>query len=209
MPPSILKSRVREGSPQPQGATWDGQGSTSPCSPPMPRKWNCACSTIPAKRSRAHRTARIHRRDVARLSAGVRPGTIYGYRVHGPYEPEAGHRFNPNKLLLDPVRQGASSATLQMGSGDASATRSAHPDERPDVRRARQRAVHAEMRGRSTRPSLGGATGRRRCRGTDHRLRNPRARLHQAASRRCRSICAAPIAGLGRKAVVDYIKRSA
>jgi glycogen operon protein len=33
---------------------------------------------------------------------GVGPGTVYGYRVHGPYEPEAGHRFNPNKLLLDP-----------------------------------------------------------------------------------------------------------
>ena len=32
----------------------------------------------------------------------ARPGTIYGYRVHGPYEPEQGHRFNPNKLLLDP-----------------------------------------------------------------------------------------------------------
>ena len=32
----------------------------------------------------------------------ARPGTIYAYRVHGPYEPEAGHRFNPNKLLLDP-----------------------------------------------------------------------------------------------------------
>ncbi len=35
------------------------------------------------------------------------PGTIYGYRVHGPYEPEAGHRFNPNKLLLDPYARGA------------------------------------------------------------------------------------------------------
>ncbi len=32
----------------------------------------------------------------------ARPGTNYGYRVHGPYEPEAGHRFNPSKLLLDP-----------------------------------------------------------------------------------------------------------
>ncbi len=29
-------------------------------------------------------------------------GTVYGYRVHGPFEPHAGHRFNPNKLLLDP-----------------------------------------------------------------------------------------------------------
>ena len=32
----------------------------------------------------------------------VRPGQRYGYRVHGPYEPAAGHRFNPHKLLLDP-----------------------------------------------------------------------------------------------------------
>ncbi|MBO9197985.1 glycogen debranching protein GlgX [Rhizobium sp. 16-449-1b] len=34
--------------------------------------------------------------------AGVGPGTVYGYRAHGPYDPQAGHRFNPNKLLLDP-----------------------------------------------------------------------------------------------------------
>ncbi|MEO8278854.1 MAG: glycogen debranching protein GlgX [Ideonella sp.] len=33
---------------------------------------------------------------------GLKAGTRYGYRVHGPYEPENGHRFNPNKLLLDP-----------------------------------------------------------------------------------------------------------
>jgi glycogen operon protein len=33
---------------------------------------------------------------------GANPGLVYGYRVHGPYEPEAGHRFNPFKLLLDP-----------------------------------------------------------------------------------------------------------
>ena len=32
----------------------------------------------------------------------ARPGTVYGYRVHGPYKPAAGHRFNSNKLLLDP-----------------------------------------------------------------------------------------------------------
>ncbi len=33
---------------------------------------------------------------------GVGPGTLYGYRVHGPYAPDEGHRFNPNKLLIDP-----------------------------------------------------------------------------------------------------------
>ncbi len=34
--------------------------------------------------------------------AGLKPGQIYGYRVYGPYKPEEGHRFNPNKLLFDP-----------------------------------------------------------------------------------------------------------
>ncbi|TXI00216.1 MAG: glycogen debranching protein GlgX [Rhizobium sp.] len=33
---------------------------------------------------------------------GLRPGALYGYRVHGPFDPENGHRFNPNKLLVDP-----------------------------------------------------------------------------------------------------------
>jgi glycogen operon protein len=37
---------------------------------------------------------------------GLKPGQVYGYRVHGPFEPEAGHRFNPNKLLLDPYARG-------------------------------------------------------------------------------------------------------
>jgi isoamylase len=34
--------------------------------------------------------------------AGIRAGQRYGFRVHGPYEPRAGHRFNPHKLLVDP-----------------------------------------------------------------------------------------------------------
>ncbi|WP_426239517.1 glycogen debranching protein GlgX [Pararhizobium sp. DWP1-1-3] len=33
---------------------------------------------------------------------GLKPGTLYGYRVHGPYDPANGHRFNANKLLIDP-----------------------------------------------------------------------------------------------------------
>ncbi len=33
----------------------------------------------------------------------VQPGQLYGYRVHGPYEPEKGHRFNAAKLLIDPT----------------------------------------------------------------------------------------------------------
>ncbi len=36
------------------------------------------------------------------LLPDMRPGQVYGYRVHGPYDPQSGHRFNPAKLLLDP-----------------------------------------------------------------------------------------------------------
>jgi isoamylase len=38
----------------------------------------------------------------------VRPGALYGYRVDGPYDPDAGHRFNPNKLLIDPYAKAVS-----------------------------------------------------------------------------------------------------
>ncbi len=41
---------------------------------------------------------------------GVGPGTLYGYRAHGPFAPEKGHRFNPNKLLLDPYTREMSGA---------------------------------------------------------------------------------------------------
>jgi isoamylase len=36
------------------------------------------------------------------FAPGVGPGQRYGYRVHGPWDPDRGHRFNPAKLLLDP-----------------------------------------------------------------------------------------------------------
>ncbi|MFL5809294.1 MAG: glycogen debranching protein GlgX, partial [Flavisolibacter sp.] len=43
---------------------------------------------------------------------GLKPGQMYGYRVHGPYEPQYGYRFNPNKLLIDPYAK-AISGTVQ------------------------------------------------------------------------------------------------
>jgi isoamylase len=41
----------------------------------------------------------------------VRPGQLYGYRVHGPYEPERGHRFNAHKILLDPYAKAVARTT--------------------------------------------------------------------------------------------------
>ncbi|HEV2675623.1 MAG TPA: glycogen debranching protein GlgX [Aliidongia sp.] len=91
------------GKPYPMGATWDGAG-------------------VNFSLFSAHATAvdlclfdPTGMREVARLKMPeytdqawhgylpeARPGLLYGYRVHGPYEPKNGHRFNRHKLLIDP-----------------------------------------------------------------------------------------------------------
>jgi len=94
---------IHEGLPYPQGAKWDGRGT------------NFALFSANATRvelclfdpSGSHEVERIVLPEYTDeiyhgYLENVGPGTIYGYRVHGPYEPENGHRFNPNKLLLDP-----------------------------------------------------------------------------------------------------------
>ncbi|HZH52200.1 MAG TPA: glycogen debranching protein GlgX [Microvirga sp.] len=102
-PPIINRSRIREGRPYPLGASWDGLGV------------NFALFSAHATRVELCIFDQSGEREIERIDLpeytdevwhgylpDARPGTIYGYRVHGPYEPEAGHRFNPNKLLLDP-----------------------------------------------------------------------------------------------------------
>jgi isoamylase len=97
------KSRLREGSPFPLGATWTGLGV------------NFALFSANATKVELCLFNDSGEREVERIVLpeftdevwhgylpDARPGTIYGYRVHGPYEPENGHRFNPAKLLLDP-----------------------------------------------------------------------------------------------------------
>jgi isoamylase len=57
--------------------------------------------------------------------AGIGHGQLYGYRVHGPYAPERGHRFNPAKLLLDPYARALS------GSVGWNPSLASHPDGAP------------------------------------------------------------------------------
>ena len=95
--------RISEGRPHPLGATWDGLGV------------NFALFSAHAERVELclfdeQGTRELERIDLPEYTDEVfhgylrdaRPGTVYGYRVHGPYAPAEGHRFNPNKLLLDP-----------------------------------------------------------------------------------------------------------
>ena len=95
--------RVSEGSPFPRGATWDGKGVNFACSPPTRPRSRSACSTATASASWSGSSCpSTPTRSGTAMCRTSGPATVYGYRVHGPYEPDAGHRFNPNKLLLDP-----------------------------------------------------------------------------------------------------------
>ncbi|MER2537058.1 MAG: glycogen debranching protein GlgX [Rhizobiaceae bacterium] len=94
---------VQPGLPYPLGATWDGSGVNFALFSANAKKVEL-CLFDPAGRREVERVALPEFTDEVwhGYLPDVRPGQLYGYRVHGPYAPEAGHRFNPNKLLLDP-----------------------------------------------------------------------------------------------------------
>jgi isoamylase len=94
---------ILPGKPYPQGATWDGtganfsiysEGATGVELCLFDEPWGGQCRTICIRESTGH----VWHCYVP----GVRLGQYYGFRIHGPYEPEKGHRFNPAKLLIDP-----------------------------------------------------------------------------------------------------------
>ncbi len=92
------------GRPFPLGATWDGEGTNFALfSEHAERVELCLIDEDPAcgERERIRLTEQTNLMWHVYLP-GVGPGQIYGYRVHGPYEPQAGLRFNSNKLLFDP-----------------------------------------------------------------------------------------------------------
>jgi isoamylase len=96
--------RVWPGSPYPLGATWDGAGvNFALFSEHAQQVGLCLFDSVDS-------AVESHRIDLPEQTDQVwhgylpdaRPGHLYGFRLHGPYEPQAGHRFNANKLVLDP-----------------------------------------------------------------------------------------------------------
>jgi isoamylase len=96
--------RIRPGAPYPLGSTWDGAGVNFA----LFSENATGVELCLFEGDRGHtEQARIPMMEQTDLVwhvyvPGLRPGQRYGYRVHGPYDPPAGHRFNPAKLLLDP-----------------------------------------------------------------------------------------------------------
>jgi isoamylase len=88
----------------PLGATWDGEGVNFSLYAEHATAvelclFNSTEDEIESEKikftERSHQVWHIY-------LPGIKPGQLYGYRVYGPYEPENGHRYNPNKLLIDP-----------------------------------------------------------------------------------------------------------
>ncbi|MBZ9822168.1 glycogen debranching protein GlgX [Mesorhizobium sp. CA4] len=94
---------TKPGLPFPLGATWDGSGTNFALFSANATKVELCLFDQTGRRELDRVLLPEHTEEVWHgYLAEVRPGQLYGYRVHGPYAPEAGHRFNPNKLLLDP-----------------------------------------------------------------------------------------------------------
>jgi glycogen operon protein len=96
--------RVWPGDPYPLGATWTGVGVNFALFSAHATKVElCLFDVSDASRESARITLSEHTDMVWHaFLPDARPNQLYGYRVHGPYEPAAGHRFNPNKVVMDP-----------------------------------------------------------------------------------------------------------
>jgi glycogen operon protein len=96
--------RIWHGSPYPLGATFDGAGVNFALFSDHATKVELCLFDDPADAKESHRIALPERTYAVwhGYFPDLKPGQVYGYRVHGPYLPEEGHRFNPAKLLLDP-----------------------------------------------------------------------------------------------------------
>ena len=98
------------GSPFPLGATWDGEGTNFALYSENASRVEL-CLYNENNSSRASAIFNLHEQShyVWHIYLpGVHPGQLYGYHVHGPYDPAQGHRFNKNKLLIDPYAKAIS-----------------------------------------------------------------------------------------------------
>lgn len=104
-----METKINTGSPYPLGATYDGEGV------------NFALFSENAEAVELYLYDSSNQQEIENFKitekthqvwhiyvSGIKPGQLYGYRVHGPYDPAQGHRFNPHKLLIDPYAKAIS-----------------------------------------------------------------------------------------------------
>lgn len=96
--------RVWPGDPYPLGATWTGVGVNFALFSAHAAKVELCLFDSPDSPKESAGIALTEQTDQVwrGFLPDARPNQLYGYRVHGPYEPQNGHRFNPNKVVIDP-----------------------------------------------------------------------------------------------------------
>src|ERR1700732_1804303 len=95
--------RLSAGSSSRLGASWDGRGTNFALFSANAQKVELCLFDSQGRRELERIELPERNEDVWHgYLNDISPGQLYGYRVHGAYAPERGHRFNPNKLLLDP-----------------------------------------------------------------------------------------------------------
>jgi isoamylase len=96
--------RVWPGDPYPLGANWTGVGVNFAIFSAHATKVELCLFSSPDATKEADRVPLTEQTDMVwhAFLPDARPNQLYGYRVYGPYDPPAGHRFNPNKVVLDP-----------------------------------------------------------------------------------------------------------
>src|SRR3979409_1274308 len=96
--------RVWPGQPYPLGATWTGLGVNFAIFSSHATHVDLCLFDSPDAAAPAPCVTLPDNTDMVRhgYQADARPAQLYGYRLHGPYDPGAGHRFNPHKVVLDP-----------------------------------------------------------------------------------------------------------
>jgi isoamylase len=125
--PAIIRGGLLEGMPHPLGATWTGLGVNFAL-------FSATASKVELCLFDDQGLRELNRVELPEYTDEVwhgfipdaRPGTVYGYRVDGPYDPDAGLRFNPNKLVIDPYAKAVDGHTewraelfgYQLESGD-------------------------------------------------------------------------------------------
>ena len=104
--------RVWPGQPFPLGGTWDGSGVNFALFSENATGVDLCLFDAPGDPRERLRIPMRERSDQVWhcYLPDVRPGQLYGYRVHGPYAPGEGHRFNAAKLLIDPYAKAVSNS---------------------------------------------------------------------------------------------------
>ncbi len=103
-PPAPRKITVYPGNPFPLGATWDGNGVNFALYADNATSVELCLFNSPTDQAESYSVKIVERSHHIwhAYFPDLRPGQLYGYRVHGKYDPQNGHRYNANKLLIDP-----------------------------------------------------------------------------------------------------------